>query len=275
MKLAFIFFIVGYGTKVGLAPLHNWLPDAHSESPTPISALLSGLLLNVALYAVLRMKILVDASTGTEVAGHFMIGFGILSLFIAGFSLLRQRDIKRLFAYSSIEHMGLATFAFGLGSQLSTFAALLHMLLHSLTKTSIFFTVGAIVQRHGTKNLKDIRGLIRDTPFMGWALLLGVMSIVGMPPFGVFISEFLILTVTIKEAPLLSPLLIIGLAVAFAAILRRAQQMVSGPAREEGLTAISVSRLPIAIHITIILVLGLYIPALLSKWIYMAVEILR
>ncbi|MFQ5480890.1 MAG: hydrogenase 4 subunit F [Thermodesulfobacteriota bacterium] len=274
MRLTFIFFIVGYGTKVGLAPMHNWLPDAHSESPTPISALLSGLLLNVALYAVLRMKILVDGATGTAMAGHIMMGFGLLSLFVAAFSLLRQRDIKRLFAYSSIEHMGLATFAFGLGGQLATFAALLHMLLHSLTKSAIFFTVGSVVQRHGTKSLKDIRGLIRDTPFMGWGLLLGVMSIAGMPPFGIFISEFLILTATIKSAPLLSPLLIIGLAVAFAAILSKAQQMVSGPARE-GLSTLRAAGLPIVIHITIIFILGLYIPALLSRWIYMAVEILK
>jgi hydrogenase-4 component F len=274
MRLAFIFFIVGYGTKVGLAPMHNWLPDAHSESPTPISALLSGLLLNVALYAVLRMKILVDAATGTAMAGNIMMGFGLLSLFIAAFSLLRQRDIKRLFAYSSIEHMGVATFAFGLGGQLATFAALLHMLMHSLTKSAIFFTVGSVVQRHGTKGLKDIRGLIRDTPFTGWCLLLGVMSIVGMPPFGIFISEFLILTIAVKTAPILSALLLIGLAVAFAAILSKAQQMVSGPPRE-GLSPVKVAGIPIVLHITLILILGLYIPTLLSKWIYMAVEILK
>ncbi len=274
MRLAFIFFIVGYGTKVGLAPMHNWLPDAHSESPTPISALLSGLLLNVALYAVLRMKILVDSATGTAMAGNMMIGFGLLSLFIAAFSLLRQRDIKRLFAYSSIEHMGVATFAFGIGGQLATFAALLHLLLHSLTKSAIFFTVGSVVQRHGTKSLKDIRGLISDTPFIGWGLLAGVMSIVGMPPFGIFISEFFILMATIKSAPLLSVPLIIGLGVAFAAILRSTQQMVSGPARE-GLSYVRASGLPIVVHISLILMLGLYIPGLLSRCINLAVEILR
>ncbi len=274
MRLAFIFFIVGYGTKVGLAPMHNWLPDAHSESPTPISALLSGLLLNVALYAVLRMKILVDSATGTAMAGHMMIGFGLLSLFIAAFSLLRQRDIKRLFAYSSIEHMGVATFAFGLGGQLATFAALFHMLLHSLTKSAIFFTVGSLVQRHGTKSLKDIRGLIKDTPFIGWGLLAGVMSIVGMPPFGIFISEFLILMATIKSAPLLSVPLLIGLGAAFAAILRSTQQMVSGPARE-GLKYVRASGLPIVVHITLILMLGLYMPGVLARCINLAVEILR
>jgi len=118
LRLAFVFLMVGYGTKVGLVPLHNWLPDAHSEGPTPISAVLSGLLLNIALYALVRCKVLVDLSTGTNMAGNMMMGFGLLSILVASFSLLRRKDIKRLFAYSSIEHMGIATFAFGLGGLL-------------------------------------------------------------------------------------------------------------------------------------------------------------
>ncbi len=274
MKIAFVFFLVGYGTKVGLAPLHNWLPDAHSESPTPISALLSGLLLNVALYAVLRMKVLTDGATGTALTGNIMMGFGLLSLFIAAFSLLRQKDIKRMFAYSSIEHMGVATFAFGLGGPLATFAALFHMLLHSLTKSAIFFTVGPAVQMHGTKGMKDIRGLIKGNPLIGWGLMLGVMAIVGMPPFGIFVSEFLILTATIKDAPLLAPLLLLGLAVAFAAIFRRTQLMVFGSA-PPGQKHIAVSSAPIVIHIAIVLLIGLYMPDVLSHWIYKAVELLR
>src|SRR3989339_1945958 len=228
LSLAFVFLMVGYGTKVGLVPLHNWLPDAHSEGPTPISAVLSGLLLNVALYALVRCKVLVDLSTGTNMAGNMMMGFGLLSILVASFSLLRRKDIKRLVAYSSIEHMGIATFVFGLGGPIATFGALLHMLVHSLTKSAIFFTVGHASQMHGTQEMDKIKGLIRGNPLVGWGLIFGVIAIVGMPPFGVFASEFLILTATIKDVPLLTPLLLIGLGVAFAALFRRVQPMIAG-----------------------------------------------
>ena len=178
--------------------------DAHSEGPTPISAVLSGLLLNIALYALVRCKVLVDGATVTHRAGYIMMGFVLLSILLASFSLLRQKDIKRMFAYSSIEHMGIATFAFGLGGSIATFGALLHMLVHSLTKSAIFFTVGHASQMHGTQEMSKIKGLLRGNPLVGWGLMLGVMAIVGMPPFGVFTSEFLILTATIKDAPLLN-----------------------------------------------------------------------
>jgi hydrogenase-4 component F len=155
MSLAFVFLLVGYGTKIGLVPMHQWLPDAHSEGPTPMSAVLSGLLLNVALYAVIRFKMLVDGSlAGTEspqLAGHLLMGFGLVSFLVAGLFLHRQRDIKRMFSYSSIEHMGLMTFAFGLGGPLATFGALLHMLVHSLTKSAIFVTVGHATHIAGTQ----------------------------------------------------------------------------------------------------------------------------
>jgi hydrogenase-4 component F len=164
MRLAFVFLLVGYGTKVGLVPMHQWLPDAHSEGPTPMSAVLSGLLLNVALYAVVRLKMLVDgslaASAAPHLAGYLLMGFGMLSFIVAGLFLHRQRDIKRMFSYSSIEHMGLMTFAFGLGGPLATFGALLHMTVHSLTKSAIFFAVGHASQKTGTQNMDGIRGLI-------------------------------------------------------------------------------------------------------------------
>ena len=274
LRLAFVFLMVGYGTKVGLVPLHNWLPDAHSEGPTPISAVLSGLLLNLALYAVVRCKVLVDGSTGTHLAGNMMIGFGLLSILVAAFSLLRQKDIKRMFAYSSIENMGIATFAFGIGGPIATFGALLHMLVHSLTKSAIFFTVGHAAQMHGTQEMDRIRGLIKGNPVVGWALILGAMALVGMPPFGVFASEFLILTATIKEAPLLTPLLLLGLGVAFAAIFRRVQPMVSGavPAWQAPLKA---AHVPVILHMGLVLMLGLYMPEFLSDWFRMAVEILK
>src|SRR3989339_1125573 len=185
LRLAFVFLMVGYGTKAGLVPLHNWLPDAHSEGPTPISAVLSGLLLNIALYALIRCKALVDGSLGTHFAGNIMIGFGLLSLLTAAFSMLRQKDIKRLFAYSSIEHMGIATFAFGLGGPLATFGGVLHMLVHSLAKSATFFSVGHAAQMHGTQEMTRIRGLIKGNPAVGWGLFLGSMALAGMPPFGI------------------------------------------------------------------------------------------
>ena len=164
MSLAFVFLLVGYGTKVGLVPLHNWLPDAHAEGPTPISAVLSGLLLNVALYSVIRCKVLADGALDSRFAGNMMMGFGLLSVVVAAFFLSRQRDIKRMFAYSSIEHMGLMTFAFGMGGPIANFAGLLHMTVHSLVKSAIFFAVGHATQKAGTQVMDDIRGLLKREP---------------------------------------------------------------------------------------------------------------
>jgi len=189
LNVAFVFLLLGYGTKVGLAPLHAWLPDAHAEGPTPISAVLSGLLLNVALYAVLRFKILLAASDDALAPGPLMVTMGLASLVFAAFMLYRRRDIKRLFAYSSIEHMGIIVFAFGMGGPLANFAGLLHMTMHSLTKSAIFFAVGHAAQKAGTQVMDDIRGLVTVSPTVGWGLMLGTLAILGMPPFGVFASE--------------------------------------------------------------------------------------
>lgn len=274
LSLAFVFLMVGYGTKVGLVPLHNWLPDAHSEGPTPISAVLSGLLLNVALYALVRCKVLVDGSTGTHHAGNIMMGFGLLSILVAAFSLLRQKDIKRMFSYSSIEHMGIATFAFGLGGPIATFGALLHMLVHSLAKSAIFFTVGHASQMHRTQDMDKIMGLFKGNPLVGWGLMFGVMAIVGMPPFGVFTSEFLILTATIKDAPWLTPFLLLGLGVAFAALFRRVQPMVSGdvPPHQKPMKA---AHVPVILHMALVFMLGIYVPGFLNNWFHTALELLK
>ncbi|HUN98663.1 MAG TPA: hydrogenase 4 subunit F, partial [Bradyrhizobium sp.] len=189
INVAFIFLLLGYGTKVGLAPLHAWLPDAHAEGPTPISAVLSGLLLNVALYAVLRFKILLAVNPGAVASGPLLMLLGLVSLVFAAFMLYRRRDIKRLFAYSSIEHMGIIAFAFGMGGPVANFAGLLHMAMHSLTKSGIFFAVGHVTQVKGTQKIADIRGLTETHPWLGWSLVIGVIAIAGLPPFGVFMSE--------------------------------------------------------------------------------------
>src|ERR1041384_1732026 len=185
LNVAFVFLLLGYGTKVGLAPLHAWLPDAHAEGPTPISAVLSGLLLNVALYALLRFKMLMTGNPAAVAPGPLMVSMGLLSLIFAGFMLYRRRDIKRMFAYSSIDHMGLITFAFGMGGPLANFAGLLHMTMHSLTKSAIFFTVGHISQVKGTQRMSEIRGLTVSHPLLGWGLVLGVVAIAGLPPLGI------------------------------------------------------------------------------------------
>ncbi len=274
LSLAFVFLMVGYGTKVGLVPMHNWLPDAHSEGPTPISAVLSGLLLNIALYALVRCKVLVDGSTGNHHSGSIMMGFGIISLLVASFSLLRQKDIKRMFAYSSIEHMGITTFAFGLGGPVATFGALLHMLVHSLTKSSIFFTVGHASQMHRSQDMDRIRGLIRGNALVGWGMALGVLAIAGMPPFGVFTSEFLILTATIKDAPFMAPFLLLGLGVTFAALFRKVQPMVNGEIPEYQ-KRLKVAHVPVVLHMGLVLAIGLYMPKFLSGWFQTAVGILK
>jgi hydrogenase-4 component F len=265
IALAFVFLLVGYGTKVGLAPLHNWLPDAHAEGPTPISAVLSGLLLNVALYAVLRCKVLADGALDSRFAGDLMMGFGLLSVVLAAFFLSRQRDIKRMFAYSSIEHMGLVTFAFGMGGPIATFAGLLHMTVHSLVKSAIFFAVGHAAQKAGTQVMDDIRGLIRVNPVVGWGLMIGSLAILGMPPFGVFASEFLILTTAMREFPWTTPLLLLALAVAFAAVLAKVQPMVFGETNVKPL-AHPPAIVPVFVHLALALLLGLYIPPYLRDW---------
>jgi hydrogenase-4 component F len=265
LSLAFVFLLVGYGTKVGLAPLHNWLPDAHAEGPTPVSAVLSGLLLNVALYAVVRSKVLVDGALGTHFAGNFMMGFGLLSVVMAAFFLSRQKDVKRMFAYSSIEHMGLMTFAFGMGGPVATFAGMLHMTVHSLTKSAIFFTVGHAAQKSGTQLMDGIRGLIKTSPTVGWGLALGTLAILGMPPFGVFTSEFMILTTAMHSYPWTMPFLLTALGVAFAAIFGRVQMMVFGETTGERLPH-PPALIPVFIHLLLVLLLGLYIPPYLAEW---------
>ncbi|MFC5435111.1 hydrogenase 4 subunit F [Rhodanobacter umsongensis] len=273
MGLAFVFLLVGYGTKVGLAPLHNWLPDAHAEGPTPVSAVLSGLLLNVALYAVMRCKILADGALHSVLPGHMLMGFGLLSTLLASFYLWRQRDIKRLFAYSSIEHMGIITFAFGMGGPVANFAGLLHMTVHSLTKSAIFFTAGHAAQSAGTQRMDGIRGLLTLHPSVGWGLMLGSLAILGMPPFGVFASEYLILTTAMRDHPWATPILLIALAVAFAAIFSRVQPMVFGDTDARPLPH-SPALVPVFVHLAIVLMLGVYIPPALAEWYRLAARLM-
>jgi len=265
LNIAFVFLLLGYGTKVGLVPMHAWLPDAHAEGPTPISAVLSGLLLNVALYALLRFKLLLAANPGAIAPGPLMIGLGLLSLIFAGFMLYRRRDIKRMFAYSSIEHMGIIVFAFGMAGPLGNFAGLLQMTMHSLTKSAIFFSVGHVAQVKGTQRIAEMGGLTETHPVLGWSLVASVLAIAGLPPFGVFTSEFLVVSSSFAREPLLAVLVVFGLLVSFGALLWRVTGVAFGEPR--GPTGpVKASYLPIFAHLSLVLIAGIWLPVPLVAW---------
>lgn len=274
LNLAFIFLLVGYGTKVGLVPFHAWLPDAHAEGPTPISAVLSGLLLNVALFALLRFKMLIAAHPTAIQPGAIMIVVGLVSLIFAAFMLYQRRDIKRLFAYSSIEHMGLITFAFGMGGALANFAGLLHMAMHSLTKSAIFFAVGLVAQAKGTQRIADIRGLSISHPGLAIGLAAGVLAISGLPPFGIFMSEFLILTTTFAREPWLALFPAFGLIVGFGGLLWQLQRILFGAANEP-VHYVKASSAPLFFHLCLVLIAGLYLPKDIVSWFERAAELLK
>ena len=265
LNVAFIFLLLGYGTKVGLAPMHAWLPDAHAEGPTPISAVLSGLLLNVALYALLRFKMLLAANSAAIAPGPLMIALGLISLIFAAFMLYRRRDIKRMFAYSSIEHMGITVFAFGMAGPLGNFAGLLQMTMHSLTKSAIFFSVGHVAQVKGTQRITDIGGLTVTHPLLGWGLIAGVAAIAGLPPFGVFTSEFLVISSTFAREPLLALLFVFGLLVSFGALFLRVTSVAFGEPRGPS-GPVTASHVPMFAHLALVLIAGIWLPGSLVAW---------
>ncbi len=248
-----------------LAPLHAWLPDAHAEGPTPISAVLSGLLLNVALYALLRFKMLLAANAAALAPGPLMVTLGLVSLLFAAFMLYRRRDIKRLFAYSSIEHMGIITFAFGIGGPLANFAGLLHMTMHSLTKSAIFFAVGHVAQVKGTQRIADLGGLTETHPVLGWGLVLGVVAIAGLPPLGIFMSEFLVVTSTFAHKPLLAVLLVFGLLLGLAGLFLRLNTIAFGAVRGP-IGKARASYAPMFTHLALVFGAGIYLPPAVVTW---------
>ncbi len=265
LNLAFVFLLLGYGTKVGLAPLHAWLPDAHAEGPTPISAVLSGLLLNVALYALLRFKMLLAINPAAVAPGPLMVTLGLISAIFASFMLYRRRDIKRMFAYSSIEHMGIITFAFGMGGPLANFAGLLHMTMHSLTKSAIFFAVGHIAQVKGTQKIAEMGGLTETNPALGWGLVIGVVAIAGLPPLGIFTSEFLLISSTFARYPWLAILLVFGILVALGALFLRLNGIAFGEPRGPRGKA-TASYIPMYSHLALVFIAGIYMPPAVVTW---------
>jgi hydrogenase-4 component F len=194
LKLAFIFILVGYGTKIGLVPMHTWVPEAYSEAPAPVTAMLAGVLETVAAYAVLRSKAIMDPALPANFTGNLLLTFGLVSFIVAAFFVLIQRDYKRLFAYSSVEHMGVAMVGFGVGGAVGTFGGLFHLLNHALAKSLAFFSAGNVHRRFATRDIAQVRGMAAVQPVTAVAILAAGLALVGMPPFSMFNSELMVLS---------------------------------------------------------------------------------
>jgi len=278
VKIAFIFILVGYGTKAGLAPMHTWLPDAHSQALAPISALLSGVLLKTSVYAILRFVIVVNKTVGPHYTGNLLTIIGLLSMGIAAGFILVQKDIKRLLAYSSIEHVGVIAVGLGLGGPAGCFGALLHVFNHAATKSLMFFGAGKIVKTYGTHNMRKIRGVIQAMPFVGFFVILGAFALGGSPPFSLFVSEIIILTSGFTQGAYLSSVLFLVFAVVvFGGLIFQFSRVIFDrkpdevPVVAEPLTG----KLSFLFLFALIAVLGLIIPAPLNRIITKAVEVIN
>jgi hydrogenase-4 component F len=278
LKLAFVFVAVGYGTKVGFVPMHSWLPDAHAEAPSPVSALLSAVLLNCAMYALLRFDAIVVRAIGSGFSHTLLLIFGGLSITVAALLMIVQRDLKRLFAYSSIEHMGIVALGVGLGGPFGLYGALLHAFNHSLAKSLLFFGAGSVRESFGTLRMHQIRGLARSLRWTSSALVIGALAIVGMPPFGLFVSEFLILTAAFSQARyLVAGLMLAAISVVFGALLYHLQHMLTGESRTvpaKGRMRVSEFAVMGACA-ALLLVLGVHIPAVFVDLLHKAMLVLQ
>jgi hydrogenase-4 component F len=261
IKMAFVFIIIGFGTKMGLVPMHTWLPDAHSQAPTPVSAMLSAALLNCALYAILRFQMIADI-TVPGFASTLMIGFGLLSLAAAAAFILISKDIKRMLAYSSIEHMGIIAIGFGIGTPLAVFGALFHIVAHSVTKPLVFFSAGNVIQGYGTREMDEVHGLKKTMPLTAFMLGAGTLAIVGLPPFSVFIGEVTILSGAVAAGmPAVALLTAVFIILVFAGFTRNIFKMMQGEAVAGVRAPKGITRtLPMAILLIITLLLGLFMP---------------
>ncbi|MCL4508924.1 MAG: hydrogenase 4 subunit F [Chloroflexi bacterium] len=230
MQLAFLFIVVGFGTKAGLAPMHTWLPDAHGEAPSPISAMLSGVLLNCAMYAILRYYALATPSLGMVYPSTLLLAFGLFSLLIATLFVLQQQDYKRLLAYSSVEHMGIIASGIAFGGSLGLYGALLQLLNHAITKSLMFFASGHLLLRFETKRIEKVSGVIRLMPVSGSFLMVGALALTGAPPFGIFASELTILSAGFRAGKAAAALVVLlALVVIFIGFMGAINRMAFGP----------------------------------------------
>ena len=269
LKTAFIFILIGFGTKIGLVPLHTWLPDAHSQAPSPICALLSGVETTTVLYVILRLLPVLEAST-TINTGNWFIVSGLVSVGAAAFLLIQVKDYKRLFAFSTVEHMGIIMVAAGLGGFAGHLGAVYQILTHSLTKSLAFFAAGSVLLLVGSRNIAKVRGLIRISPLAGGGLLLGGLAIAGAPPFAVFLSEFSILKAGIAGGNYLAiTLLTIFIVIAFCALMFHINRMVFGNPAPELVKPTPTLPLPMIISLVLavipVVLLGFYLPTTLNK----------
>ncbi len=275
MRLAFVFLLVGYGTKAGLAPMHTWLPDAHSEAPPPLSAVMSGVLLAVATYAIIRWKAVVDISAGPAFASTLLICLALLSIGIAAFSLVSQRSYKRMLAYSSVEHTGLTCLGVALGPA-GAFAAMLHMLNHSLAKPVLFLLSGRIHHRYHSSEVAGVSGLRQTMPVTAWLFAAGILAIVGLPPFGMFISELALLRAGFQSGHhVLMAVVLVLLLVVFVSLIGHLNRMLHGDP-PSGMRVEEGSRLglvPLAVVMAAVLCLGLVTPGPVFRLLSMSAEI--
>jgi len=266
LTAAFVFILVGFGAKAGLVPLHTWLPDAHSQAPSPVCALLSGVETSVVLYAILRLLPILHAVPSIH-ADTWLLSFGLISVGAAAFLLFQVTDYKRMFAYSTIEHMGIILAAVGLGGASAHAAAMLQMVGHAVTKSFCFLAAGGVLLLIGSRNITSVRALMRRAPLAGAALLLGGLAIAGAPPFPLFLSEFSILKAGLQQGDyLVVGLLTLFIATAFFAIMNHISRMALGVDASASPAALKYDALPVSCNITLIaaavplLVLGVYIP---------------
>ena len=262
MRLAFVFIVIGYGTKAGLAPMHTWLPDAHSEAPAPISALMSGVLLNVGLYAVLRFKAVVDLNVGSQFSGGLLLGVGLLSLAVAAAFLVRPRNYKRMLAYSSVEHMGIICLGLGFGGYWGTFGALFHIFNHALSKSLLFIVSGNILWKYHSAEINDVRGVLHAAPWTGALFLAGTFALIGLPPFAPFVSEFIIFRAGLITYPWIAATGVILLIVVFGGMLASVNRMLYGvpPAELPRGDGLRLWLAPLAMNLALLLALGLTFP---------------
>lgn len=276
LKLAFVFVVIGFGTKAGIFPMHAWLPDAHSEAPSPVSALLSGVLLNCALLVVMRFSIILTHGIGPDFPQLILLIFGALSVTVSTLFMFVQRDLKRLLAYSSVENIGLIVLGLGIGGPLGTLAALLHAVNHSLVKSLLFLTSGNILMKYHSRDLGKIRGMLQAAPLTSLLLLAGGLALVGSPPFNIFISKFSIFSAGMQAGHGWLMLVCLGfLAVAFTAFLRVISSSVFGRP-PEGMTAGEAGAgllAPLALMVLMVVMLGLYLPPQFSALLNQAAAI--
>lgn len=270
LNLGFVFLLIGYGTTAGLAPMHIWMPAAHAEGPTPISAALAGSMMNVALFVILRLRKLLAANAGAIAPGPPIIALGLLSLLIAAFGLWRRHDVKRFFVFASIGQSGVAAYAFGLGGSAAIFAGVLHMTFHTLVRSTIFQCVGRAAQIKSGQTFADICGLLATHRALGLTLAAGIIAIAGLPPFGLFSTEIMIVAQTMQRSPWLFAPLGLGLVVAAWAMLAGLQALCLGsrtPDRLPSPAPLAASDLvPAWLHLGIVLVLGLAMPGAVVAW---------